>query len=385
MKKVRFGLIGCGLMGREFASAIARWCHLPDIDVGPELVAICDRFERKPPELAAWFTKNFPSLRQISSDYKQLLANPEVEAVYCAVPHNMHQEFYCAAIESGKHLMGEKPFGIDKPANQAILASVRRHPELLVRCSSEFPFFPPVQRIGDMIQQKAFGKIIEVNCGFLHSSDLDPNKPIDWKREVNVNGEYGCMGDLGLHACHVPFRAGWRPLNVRAILSNIVTERPDGKGGRVPCRTWDNATLFCEAECAANRELFPLTIKTQRIAPGEKNNWYLEVLGTSACAKFSTKNPRRLELLEYQGGRQTWQQVDMGQETAFKSITGGIFEFGFSDAILQMWAGYVYELMRGQPLKPFAGCVTPEETALSHQLFTAALESQRLSRVVSLS
>jgi predicted dehydrogenase len=349
MKKVRFGLIGCGLMGREFASAIARWCHLPDIDVGPELVAICDRFDRKPPDLAVWFTKNFPSLRQVSSDYRQLLANPEVEAVYCAVPHNMHQEFYCAAIESGKHLMGEKPFGIDKPANQAILASVRIHPELL------------------------------------HSSDLDPNKPIDWKREVDVNGEYGCMGDLGMHACHVPFRAGWRPLNVRAILSNIVTERPDGKGGRVPCRTWDNATLFCEAECAANREVFPLTIKTQRIAPGEKNNWYLEVLGTSACAKFSTKNPRRLELLEYQGGRQTWQQVDMGQETAFKSITGGIFEFGFSDAILQMWAGYVYELMRGQPLKPFAGCVTPEETALSHQLFTAALESQRLSRVVSLS
>jgi predicted dehydrogenase len=235
-----------------------------------------------------------------------------------------------------------------------------------------------------MIQQKAFGKIVEVNCGFLHSSDLDPNKPIDWKREVDVNGEYGCMGDLGMHACHVPFRAGWRPLNVRAILSNIVTERPDGKGGRVPCRTWDNATLFCEAECAANSELFPLTIKTQRISPGEKNNWYLEVLGTSACAKFSTKNPRRLELLEYQGGRQTWQQVDMGQETAFKSITGGIFEFGFSDAILQMWAGYVHELTRGQPLKPFAGCVTPEETALSHQLFTAALESQRLSRVVSL-
>jgi predicted dehydrogenase len=74
----------------------------------------------------------------------------------------------------------------------------------------------------------------------------------------------------------------------------------------------------------------------------------------------------------------------MGQETAFKTITGANFEFGFADAILQMWAAFVYELTRGRRLKPFAGCVTPEETALSHELFTAALQSHRGSQVVSL-
>jgi predicted dehydrogenase len=383
MKKVRFGLIGCGLMGREFASATARWCHLTNMDLRPEIVAICDRFEHTPPDLVPWFTQNFPSISQVTVDYQALLANPSVDAVYIAVPHHLHQEFYCAAIEAGKHLMGEKPFGIDRPANQAILAAVRKRPNLLVRCSSEFPFFPPVQRICDMIEQKAFGRIIEVNCGFIHSSDLDPNKPINWKRQIEFNGEYGCMGDLGMHPCHVPFRAQWWPRNVRAILSKIVTERPDGKGGMAACPTWDNATLFCEVECPADGGGFPLTIKTQRIAPGEKNTWYLEVLGTSASARFTTRNPRRLELLEYRGGAQTWQQIDMGQETAFKTITGGIFEFGFSDAILQMWAGFMYELAKGKRLKTFAGCVTPEETALSHELFTAALESHRRSQVVT--
>jgi hypothetical protein len=74
----------------------------------------------------------------------------------------------------------------------------------------------------------------------------------------------------------------------------------------------------------------------------------------------------------------------MGQETAFKTISGSIFEFGFSDAILQMWAAFVYELATGQRRKLFAGCVTPEETALSHKLFTAALESHWRSKVVSL-
>ena len=232
MKKVRFGLIGCGLMGREFASAIARWCHLPEWMCARNWSPFVIALSKSHLIWLAWFTENFPSIRQVSSDYRQLLANPEVEAVYCAVPHHMHQEFYCAAIESGKHLMGEKPFGIDKPANQAILAAVRRHPELLVRCSSEFPFFPPVQRIGDMIQQKAFGKIIEVNCGFLHSSDLDPNKPITGSARSNSMASMVAWATSEcMPATSLSGRDGDR-VNVRAILSNIVTERPDGKGGK---------------------------------------------------------------------------------------------------------------------------------------------------------
>ena len=175
-----------------------------------------------------------------------------------------------------------------------------------------------------MIEAGAFGRIIEAEAGFLHSSDLDPNKPINWKRMVDFNGRYGCMGDLGMHVCHIPFRAGWRPHTVRAVLSNIVTERPDGKGGVVPCETWDNATLLCDATDSASGERFPLTLTTQRIAPGEKNTYYVKILGTQASTSFSTKNPKRLKLLEYDGGQQTWGQVDMGQETAFAAITGGM-------------------------------------------------------------
>ena len=379
MTVIRFGIIGCGLMGREFGSAAARWCHLPEMDVRPEITAVCDTNLA----LTEWFTQHLSAVAQATADYRELLANPNLDAVYVAVPHNLHQEIYCATIAAGKHLMGEKPFGIDQPANDAILDSIRKRPDVFVRCCSEFPFFPAPQRIGEMIAARAFGAIIEVNCGFLHSSDLDPEKPINWKRIIACNGAYGCMGDLGLHACHMPFRAGWAPRNVRAILSNIVAERPDKKGGRAPCETWDNATLFCETVDPATDQTFPMTIKTQRIAPGHKNTWYLEILGARACARFSTKNANLLELLEYTGGEQAWQQIDMGHEVAFKSITGGIFECGFSDAILQMWAAFLHELVHRKPRRLFAGCVTPEETALSHRLFTAALASQSAGQTVA--
>jgi predicted dehydrogenase len=378
MTTIPFGIIGCGLMGRELASAMARWFHLAEMDARAELVAVCDRND----ERRRWLAERVPSVRQSTADYRELLANPEVEAVYCAVPHNLHQEIYCAIIGAGRHLLGEKPFGIDRAANDAILACAAEHPRQLVRCSSEFAFYPAAQRIMAMIEAAAFGRIIEVNTGFLHSSDLDPDKPINWKRLIEVNGEYGVMGDLGLHACHVPFRAGWLPRNVRAVLSDIVKERPDGRGGRVPCRTWDNATLLCETAGAAGGDPFPWTIRLQRIAPGEKNTWYIEIKGTKGCARFSTKNPKLLETLYYAGGEQSWQRTDIGYEPAFKAITGGLFEFGFSDACLQMLAAFAYEAVHGRPFRPAAGCLTPGETALSHRLFTAALESHRRQATV---
>ena len=371
MKTIRFAIVGCSLMGREFASAAARWAHLPEMTIRPEIVAVCD----KNADLYPWYTENFPAIKQATDDYAAVLANPNVEAVYCAVPHNLHQEIYCATIKSGKHLMGEKPFGIDKAANDAISKCIAEHPDVFVRCCSQFPFLPAVQRIGRMIEDNAFGRVIEVNAGFLHSSDLDPKKPLNWKRMIEFNGEYGCMGDLGMHVCHVPFRAGWIPKTVRAILSNIVKQRPDGTGDMAPCKTWDNATLLCDAIDPTVGETFPMTLKTQRIAPGEKNTWYVEILGTKAAVRFSTKNPKRLELLKYAGGEQIWGQIDMGHETALASITGGIFEPGFSDVILQMWAAFLYELEHGRPIKKFAGCVTPDEVAVSHRLFTAALQS----------
>ncbi len=368
-------------MGREFASAVARWAHLPDMDVRPEIVAVCDTQE----SARKWFTDNFASIRLSTADYKELLANPDVDAVYCAVPHNLHEQFYGDVIRAGKHLMGEKPFGIDKAANDALMACIREHPEVFVRCSSEYPFIPAMQRLCDMLDRDEYGEIIEVHTGFLHSSDMDPNKPINWKRIGKFNGEYGCLGDLGMHVCHVPFKAGFKPLNVRAIMSDLIPERPDGKGGMVPCDTWDNATLFIEAQNPRTGKSFPWTIKTFRIAPGEKDTWYCEIYGMKKSALYTSKNTNLIRIMDYtKGGEQIWQHIDMGHETAFKSITGPIFEFGFSDSILQMWAAFLYELVHGKPLKKFAGCVTPEEVALSHTLFTAALISQKEKRTVSL-
>ena len=367
MREIRFGVIGCGLMGREFASAAARWCHLLDLPFRPVIVAVCDPVEGA----RDWFTRNVPTV-ELATDDRAALLSHNLEAVYVAVPHNLHKAAYLDVLRSNKHLMAEKPFGIDAAAAAAIMAEVETRPELTVRVSGEFPFFPGAQRIVKLAEAGAFGTIIEVRAGFLHSSDLDPAKPMNWKRRNATNGAYGCMGDLGLHVLHLPLRLGWRPRNVRALLSRVHPKRPGAGGTLEPCETWDNAILACETEA------FPMVLETKRVAPGEMNTWYLEVYGTKLSAKFSTKQPKTLFTLPFAPGEpQAWRAEDLGYVSVYPAITGGIFEFGFSDAILQMWAAFLYELVHGQPLKKFAGCATPEEVALSHRLFTAALASQK--------
>ena len=379
-QRIRFGVIGLGLMGREFAVAAARWPALLDMDVVPDIVAICDTN----PASFGWFERNFPSIRLSTTDYHDILADPDIEAVYCAVPHFLHAQMYVDIVRAGKHLLGEKPFGIDLPANRVILAALDENPSIHVSCSSEFPFFPGVQRLIRLIRDDAFGRIIEVNAGLLHSSDLDPTKKLNWKRQVSANGEYGCMGDLGFHALHIPLRAGWIPSTVSASLVKVVPQRPNADGEMVPCDTWDNATLTCAIK--TTEQAFPMTIQTYRISPGDANTWFLRILGTRLSAEYSSKQPKALRIMRYEpGGEQAWSTIDLGMESAYRTISGAIFEFGFADSLLQMWAAFCDELAHGRDgMKQSFYCGTPQETHLQHQVLTAALLSHKEERAVGL-
>ena len=371
MKTVRFGVIGGGFMGREFASATARWMHIDAPFARPEITAICD----VDATARRWFTDNVPSCTHSTDDCASLLERDDIDGIYCAVPHHLHADMYVDTIEAGKHLLGEKPFGIDRHANDRILAAAEAHPGVLVRSSSEFPFYPGAQAVVKAVAEGSPGQIISVRARFLHSSDLDMNKPINWKRMLRYNGAYGCMGDLGLHVMHIPLRFGWEPRKVVAQLSNIVTERPDGKGGMAPCETWDNASIHGIVE--GNGQAFPITLETKRIAPGEMNSWEIEVDGTRRSVAYTTKTPKTLRILDYEsGGPQDWKHRDLGYSSAYKAITAGIFEFGFSDSLLQMWAAFLDELVHGREemTQPFH-CATPQETAATHRIMTAALEN----------
>jgi len=370
----RIAVIGAGLMGREVASAFGRWFALLDCPVRPELVAVCDV------NAAAldWF-RQVPTVKYFDTDHRALLARPDVDVVYVAVPHHLHESLYLDVLRAGKDLLAEKPFGIDLAAARKIRDEGKKLGRF-VRVSSEFPFLPGVQRAIAVAQSGRLGRILSLRNSFLHSSDLDPTKQINWKRQNRFCGEAGVMNDLGLHVAHVPLRLGWKPVRLYAQLQKIYHERPDGKGGTASCDTWDNATLHCTVDLPSQAGV-PLRLETKRMSPTDANSWEIEILGTDAGVRYSTKRPKTLETYA-RGTEQTWAATDLGFAMPFKSITGGIFEPGFPDLLQQMWAAFLAE--RAGKLENRFGCATPDEAVAHHELWAAALQSHATQAVVAL-
>lgn len=376
-QEVRVGIIGGGLMGREIAAALGRWPALVDHPVRPRLVGVCDIN----PEALEWF-RGIDTVDLLVTDHHDLLADPSIDVVYVAVRHDLHATLYSDVIRAGKDLLAEKPFGIDRAAAEEVFDTMRAHPNSFVRVSSEMPFFPGAQLAVEIVTSGALGRLVEARSAFLHSSDYDVRKPINWKRQSQYCGRAGVLNDLGMHAWHVPLRLGWIPCDVTAVVQNLVPERPNADGDLVLCDTWDNAVTWSTIPHSLGD--FPLVTETKRIAPGHKNTWELEVSGMDGSVRFSTKNPKRVEILGQivlpRGAEQAWQAVDVGSQSVWPTVTGAIFESGFSDAILQMWAVFLAE--RAGALGGAFGTARPDEAVLTHRIYEAALSAaERGARV----
>src|ERR1700733_4463558 len=166
MSKARIGIIGGGLMGREVASALGRWFVLDNYPVQAELVAVCDLVDKQ----REWF-RQVPGVKLLTADHRELLASPEVDVVYVAVPHHLHEGLYLDVLKAGKDLLAENPFGIDLKAARNIAAAAQSSGRF-VRCSSEFPFLPGAQRAFQVASSGKLGKLLEVRSCFYHGSDL---------------------------------------------------------------------------------------------------------------------------------------------------------------------------------------------------------------------
>jgi len=124
-----------------------------------------------------------------------------------------------------------------------------------------------------------------------------------------------------------------------------------------------------------------MALEMKRMAPGETNTWQFEAVGTDRGVRYSTKEPKTLWTYR-RDKEQLWERTDLGFDTPFKTVTGSIFEPGFPDLIMQMWAAFLAE--RAGALAGRFGCATPDEAVAQHELWAAALASQRAQRVVDL-
>ena len=220
---------------------------------------------------------------------------------------------------------------MDLAACVEIQRAMARPPEVFVRCASEFPYYPAVQQMVKWYREGAFGQIIEARFAIKHLVGPGPHQA--HQLEADACRQRGNTDVWGIWAS-IPsiFRSGWAlcPAPSPPSLPTLPKTRPDETGRPVPCETWDNAILTCEAQNAAG-DTFPMQLEMKRMAPGCTNTVEYESYGLKLSAKFTTDDPNAIRYTQPVGREQAWHGWWWGKKrTLYPVITGSIFEFGFS-------------------------------------------------------
>ena len=155
MKTIKWGILGAGRIARKFASDLK-------LVTDAELIAIGSRSQ----ETAETFGDEF-SIKYRHDSYEALVENPEVDVIYIATPHNLHNENTLLCLQHNKAVLCEKPFAMN--ARQAkMMIDLAKEKNLFLMEARWTMFHPHYKKMHEMIGQGLLGDIrsVLINFGF---------------------------------------------------------------------------------------------------------------------------------------------------------------------------------------------------------------------------
>jgi len=220
---LKIGLIGCGGIT---VPHVEGWRKVAG---RAEIVAVADVSE----ETAKVRVAQIGHQVRVYSDYRELLANKEIDAVDIALPHHLHRPAIVAAAEAGKHLMTEKPLCLNLDEAADISKAVKKSGITMMAGHNQL-FFPPVLRAKQMVMMGDLGKVYAINTmdAGARRGSLNLNKAT-WGKEAASRPTWrsdpakmggGELIDTGYHpAYRLLFLAGQMPVTVSATLGRYRT------------------------------------------------------------------------------------------------------------------------------------------------------------------
>jgi predicted dehydrogenase len=182
MKQVRWGIIGASKFALEHMGPAI---HLAK---GADLYAVASRDLNK---VAAF--KNFCATCLAIPSYEELLQNPNIDAVYIPLPHHLHTEWAIKALNSGKHVLAEKPIAMHNNDFELLLKA-RDTTGLMASEAYMIVHHPQWQRARQMIGDGAIGNVIHITGGFSYDNSDDPT---NIRNQAKMGG--GGMRDIGVY------------------------------------------------------------------------------------------------------------------------------------------------------------------------------------------
>ncbi len=190
MINVKWGLIGCGDISRKRVAPGIR-------DAANSSLIAVNRFDYAK---AKSFAKEFGAEKWVA-DWKDLISDDTIDAVYIATPVHLHAEQTIAAAEAGKHVLCEKPMTINTgDADKMIDACKANNVKLGVAFYRNL--FPSIHRIKKIISDREIGKIVHIQSNNFENFNQNPGDPRYWLLDKKRSGG-GPMMDMGCHRIEV--------------------------------------------------------------------------------------------------------------------------------------------------------------------------------------
>jgi predicted dehydrogenase len=212
MEKVRWGLIGCGDISRKRVAPALR-------DIAEcELVAV----NRARAELARQFAEEFGAKRWYG-DWRELIADDEVDAVYIATPVYLHAEQTIAAAEAGKHVLCEKPMAMNVAECDRMIAACEANGVKL--CVAYYRhFYPVIQRAKEIIASGEIGQPVIAQINAFERFNPQPGDDRYWFVNKEQAGG-GPMMDFGCHRIEVLMNIFGPIKSTTSVVGNVLFDR----------------------------------------------------------------------------------------------------------------------------------------------------------------
>jgi predicted dehydrogenase len=175
------------------------------------------------------------------TDYQEMLANEELDAVDICLPHHLHRDAIVAAAEAGKHVLCEKPLCLTAEEAADVRKAVTENGVMLM-CAHNQLFMPAVAKARELLQGGTIGTVYEVRTTDSFYNDFDPSS-MGWRASSKTSGG-GELIDTGYHPTYLMLHlAGGMPVEATAMLSTHRLKFMEGEDSAQVLIRFDNGVV----------------------------------------------------------------------------------------------------------------------------------------------
>ena len=353
--EIGVGVIGMGWMGEEHSRAHRQIRHrYPTIGVRSSLKICADNnFAR------AETAKEKFGFKRAVDDWQEVIASSDVDMVCITTPNNVHKQIVEAAAKAGKHIMVEKPVGLN-PKETAMAATAITDAGVNSAVGLVYRWVPAVQDIKFKVEEGYFGAVQHYKGSFFTGYGSDSNTVLSWRFDNKIAGT-GALGDLMSHVIDMSLYINGPIQSVCANMGTLIKHRP------LPSRA---GTHFDKAENGGQRGevtnddyCFALAkyesglvgmLDASRVAFGPETKLTLKIYGEASSAQWDFERMNEMRIIERASGIRGYADVQSGLDQPDHgnfSPSAGI-GIGYADLKCIEAAYFIDSIAKGTPFVP---------------------------------